>query len=43
MIKLNEHNYTCTNAHYGIIIKNLKILYCFKFMDVALIEGKHLV
>lgn len=44
MIKLNEHNYACTYAHQGIIIiKDLKILYCFKFMHIALTEGKELV
>lgn len=41
MIKLNEHNYASTYAHQGIIIiKNLKILHCFKFMHIALTEGK---
>lgn len=44
MIKLNEHNYACTYAHQGIIIiKDLKILYCFKFMRIALTEGRELV
>ena len=41
MIKLNEHNYTCTYAYQNIIIiKNLKILYCSKYMHMALTEDE---
>lgn len=36
MIKLNGGYYTRTFAHKG---KNLKILYCFKFMPIVLTEG----